>query len=177
MIFNPTAVEGVYLIEPEPYIDERGLFARVFDEEAFRELGLRTAYVQNSVSYNPVKGTLRGMHFQRGEHAEAKLIRCTRGAIYDVAIDLRPGSPTLHRWAAAELTAENHRQFYVPEGCAHGFLTLAPDSEVYYQISAAYCPEASAGVRWDDPAFGVKWPSAPVVMSPKDAAYEALRAL
>jgi dTDP-4-dehydrorhamnose 3,5-epimerase len=177
MIFTATDVEGAYVIDPEPFVDDRGLFARVFDEDTFRELGLSTRFPQCSVSYNPVKGTMRGMHFQRGEHAEAKLIRCTRGAIYDVAIDLRPGSPTLHRWAAAELTAENHRQFYVPEGCAHGFLTLEPDSEVYYQISAAYSPEASAGVRWDDPAFGVTWPFAPVVMSPKDAAYEALRAL
>src|SRR4051812_36173336 len=105
MIFTATDIEGVYLIDPEPFVDDRGLFARVFDEDAFRGVGLRTRFPQCSVSYNPIKGTMRGMHFQRGEHAEAKLIRCTRGAIYDVAIDLRPGSPTLHRWAAAELTA------------------------------------------------------------------------
>ena len=177
MIFTTTDVDGVYVVETEPYVDERGVFARVFDEDTFHEMGLSTRFPQCSVSYNPIRGTMRGMHFQRGEHAEAKLIRCTRGAIYDVAIDLRPESPTFHRWAAAELTAVNHRQLYVPEGCAHGFLTLETDTEVYYQISAPYVAEASAGVRWDDPAFGVKWPSAPVVMSPKDAAYEALRAV
>jgi dTDP-4-dehydrorhamnose 3,5-epimerase len=172
MIFTQTDVDGAYVIEPEPFVDERGLFARVYDADIFRNLGIDATALQCSVSFNPVKGTLRGMHFQRGEHAEGKLIRCTRGAIYDVAVDLRPGSPTLHRWAAAELTAENHRQLFVPEGCAHGFLTLASDSEVYYQISKPYVAESSAGVRWNDPAFGVCWPREPVVISPRDAAYE-----
>jgi len=177
MIFTPTDVDGVYAIEVEPYVDERGMFSRVFDEQAFCERGLETQWPQCSISFNPIKGTLRGMHFQRGKHAETKLIRCTRGAIYDVAIDLRPDSPTFHRWTAVELSAQNHRLFYIPEGCAHGFLSLEPDSEVYYQISAAYSAEASAGVRWDDPVFGVKWPFAPALMSPKDAAYEALTAV
>jgi dTDP-4-dehydrorhamnose 3,5-epimerase len=177
LIFQPTDLEGVYVIEVQPYVDERGMFARVFDEEAFCERGLKTQWPQCSVSFNPTKGTLRGMHFQRGEHAETKLIRCTQGAIYDVAIDLRPDSPTFHRWTAVELSAQSHRLFYIPEGCAHGFLSLQANSEVYYQISTPYCAEASAGVRWDDPAFGVRWPSQPVVMSPRDAAYEAVRAL
>jgi len=176
VIFSPTDVDGVYVIDVEPHVDERGVFSRVFDEDTFRELGLATQFPQCSVSFNPAKGTLRGMHFQRDEHAEAKLIRCTQGAIYDVAIDLRPCSPTFHRWTATELTAQNHRLFYIPEGCAHGFLSLEPNSEVFYQISAPYCADASAGVRWNDSAFGVKWPSEPVVISPRDAAYADVQA-
>ena len=177
MIFTPTGVEGAYAIDVEPYVDERGMFSRVFDEEAFCQRGLETQWPQCSVSFNPIKGTLRGMHFQRGEHAETKLIRCTQGAIYDVAIDLRPDSPTFHHWTAVELSAQNHRLFYIPAGCAHGFLSLQANSEVFYQISAPYCTEASDGVRWNDPAFGINWPSQPVVMSPRDAAYEAVTAL
>jgi dTDP-4-dehydrorhamnose 3,5-epimerase len=171
MIFTPTNVDGVYAIEVEPYVDERGMFSRVFDEQAFCERGLETQWPQCSISFNPIKGTLRGMHFQRGEYAEVKLIRCTQGAVYDVAIDLRPDSTSFRRWVAAELTAANHRQLYVPKGCAHGFLTLEPNSEVYYQIFQPYAPDASAGVRWNDPAFGVKWPAQPALISRRDAAY------
>jgi dTDP-4-dehydrorhamnose 3,5-epimerase len=171
MICTPTEVEGVYVIDTEPFVDERGMFARVFDDQVFRDLGLETTAMQFSVSYNPTKGTLRGMHYQDGEHAEVKVIRCTQGAVYDVAVDLRPESPSFRRWVAADLSAANYRQLYVPKGCAHGFLTLEPNSEVYYQIFHPYVPEASVGVRWNDPAFGVQWPAEPALMSPRDAAY------
>jgi dTDP-4-dehydrorhamnose 3,5-epimerase len=171
MICNPTDVEGVFVIEAEPCVDERGMFARVFDDVAFRDLGLEVSAMQFSVSFNPAKGTLRGMHCQSGDDAEVKLIRCTQGAVYDVAIDLRPESPSFRRWVAAELTAANHRQLYVPKGCAHGFLTLEPNTEVYYQIFQPYVPASSVGVRWNDPAFSVKWPSEPALMSPRDAGY------
>src|SRR4051812_25544030 len=145
MICTPTDVAGVYLIDTEPFVDERGMFARVFDDVVFQGLGLETTAMQFSVSFNPTKGTLRGMHFQSGEHAEIKVIRCTQGAIYDVAIDLRPESPSYRRWVAAELSAANHRQLYIPKGCAHGFLTLESTCEVYYQIFQPYVPDASVG--------------------------------
>jgi dTDP-4-dehydrorhamnose 3,5-epimerase len=171
MIFTPTELSGVFVIEPERRDDERGFFARTFCEEEFREHGIAMRVAQSSLSFNLAARTLRGMHYQVEPYAEAKLVRCTMGAIYDVVIDLRPSSPTLCRWVAAELTAENRRMLYIPEGCAHGFLTLTENSEVCYQISKSYHPEASAGVRWNDPAFGVAWPAEPSVISERDARY------
>lgn len=159
MRFVATEVEGVHLLELEPFADERGLFARVWAEEELAAHGLTAKLSQCSISRNTKAGTLRGMHFQRAPHAEAKLVRCTRGAIYDVALDLRPESPTFGRWFAAELTAENGAGLFIPEGCAHGFQTLVDHSEVLYLISAPYAPEAAGGVRWDDPAFGIEWPA------------------
>ncbi|MDB5098556.1 MAG: rfbC [Cyanobacteria bacterium RYN_339] len=171
MEFRATALAGVWEVHPTRHVDERGFFARTWDPVAFAAQGLETRVAECSVSYNQRRGTLRGLHFQRSPYAEAKLVRCTRGAIFDVAVDLRPASPTFRAWHAAELTADNHAMLYVPEGCAHGFLTLADDTEVAYQISVPYAPEAGAGVRWDDPAFGVRWPFAPVVVAARDAAY------
>lgn len=160
MVFLETALLGAYLIEPEPIRDERGFFARTYDADEFAERNLRTAFSQCSISYNRRAGTLRGMHFQEVPHQEAKLVRCTAGAIFDVIIDLRPESPMFTRWVGAELTAENRRALYVPEGFAHGFQTLLDQTEVFYQISVPYHPTSARGVRWDDPAFGIEWPPA-----------------
>lgn len=177
MIFEPTALPRVFVVEPEPHADERGFFARTYCADEFRANGLDPRIAQCSTSFNARAGTLRGLHYQRAPYGEVKLVRCTMGAIFDVVIDLRPASPTYCQWVGAELTAENGRALYVPEGCAHGFLTLLDSSEVYYQISQPYRPEAGAGVRWDDPAFGVKWPSAPTVIAERDASYPDFRPL
>jgi dTDP-4-dehydrorhamnose 3,5-epimerase len=158
MIFSPTRLEGAYVIDLEPREDERGFFARAWCEREFGEHGLNPRLVQCNLSFNFRKGTLRGMHFQRPPHAEAKLVRCTRGAIYDVVIDLRPNSPTFKEWVGVDLTADNRRMLYVPEGLAHGYQTLVDDTETFYQVSEFYTPDAEAGVRWDDPAFGIEWP-------------------
>jgi dTDP-4-dehydrorhamnose 3,5-epimerase len=172
MIFTPTELEGAYLIDLEPREDERGFFARAWAEEEFAEHGLSTDVVQANIAFNRRTGTLRGMHFQRDPHAEVKVVRCTRGALYDVIVDLRPGSPTHTRWIGVELTADNRRALYVPEGFAHGYQTLADDTEAYYQVSAAYASHAEGGVRWNDPAFGIEWPAPePPVMSDKDRAW------
>jgi len=156
--FLATDVDGCFVVEPEPHVDERGFFARTFSADEFARLGLNPAVVECSVSFNERRGTLRGLHLQTPPHAEAKLVRCTRGRMFDVAVDLRPGSPSYLRWTAAELSADNRRGLYVPEGCAHGFLTLADATEVSYQISAGYSADAGEGYRWDDPAFGIAWP-------------------
>ncbi len=156
------------MIEPEPAIDERGYFARVFCRNRFREQGLESEFIQNSISQNSRRGTLRGMHYQVESAAEIKLVQCLRGALYDVIIDLRPQSATYCNWYAVELSAENGRLLYVPEGFAHGFQTLKDDTLVYYMISQAYAPEYTRGVRWDDPAFMVEWPLANPIMSEKD---------
>ena len=160
MRFTETDIAGAYLVELEPFSDERGTFARIWCEDELRARGLTAHLSQCSISRNRRAGTLRGMHFQRPPHEEAKLVRCTRGAIYDVALDLRPSSPTERRWVAAELTAENGSALFIPEGCAHGFQTLVDDSDVLYLISRPYVPDAAGGVRWDDPAFGIEWPHA-----------------
>jgi dTDP-4-dehydrorhamnose 3,5-epimerase len=159
------------LIELELHQDERGSFARTYCEDEFGQHGLISRFVQSSMSFNPRSGTLRGMHFQVEPGAEAKLVRCTRGSIYDVVIDLRPSSQSYCRWIAAELTGENRRSVYVPEGCAHGFLTLADETEVSYEISARFDPALARGVRWNDPAFGVIWPRLPSVIAERDAHY------
>ena len=153
-----TPLAGVWEVEPEPIGDERGWFARTFDAKAFAAAGLSSAVVQCNVSYNARRDTLRGMHYQADPHSEPKLIRCVRGAIFDVAVDLRPGSATFRRWHAAELSAENHRALYIAPGLAHGFQTLTADCEVEYQMGSAYVADAGRGVRWDDPAFAIEWP-------------------
>ena len=158
MRFIETRLEGAYIIEPEPIEDERGFFARTFCVREFEAHGLNPCVAQCNISFNKKKGALRGMHYQTEPHAEVKLVRCNRGAIYDVIIDLRPGSPTYKEWVSVELTADNRRMFYVPEGFAHGFQTLTDNSEVFYQMSEFYHPESARGVRWNDPAFGIKWP-------------------
>jgi dTDP-4-dehydrorhamnose 3,5-epimerase len=171
VIVRPTAVDGVVLIEPERIEDERGFFARTFCAAEFAALGLDARIAQCSVSFNPRRGTLRGLHFQPAPHAEAKLVRCTAGAVLDVAVDLRPQSPTFRRHVALELNARTHLALYVPEGVAHGFQTLTDDTEVLYQISTPYRPEAAAGVRWDDPAFAIAWPLPVTVISSRDRTY------
>ena len=173
MTFEPTAVAGAVVVVPEPVEDERGLFARTVDRDAFAAHGLPTDWVQCSTSYSRNAGTLRGMHLQVRPHEEAKLVRCVRGAVYDVAVDLRPESASFRAWAGVELTAENRRALHVPRGCAHGFLTLTDGSEVLYMMDAPYVPEAARGVRWDDPAFGIDWPAAvaPRLIAERDATY------
>ena len=171
MRFVETKVAGAFLIEPEPIADERGFFARVFCREEFTANGLNPDLAQGNVSWNHAKGTLRGMHYQAAPHQEAKLVRCTRGAIWDVALDLRPGSPTYLAWDGYELSDANRSMLYVPEGCAHGFLTLTDGAEVTYQMSAPYAPAAARGVRWDDSAFGIDWPGEVVVINQRDASY------
>ena len=171
MRFTPTEIAGVVRVEAQPHSDERGLFARMHCPEAFAAAGIPFEPVQTSLSRNPHIHTLRGMHYQLAPYGETKLVRVTRGRAFDVAVDLRPASPTYRRWTAAELSAENLVALFIPEGVAHGFLTLEPDTDVLYQIAPAYRPGHAAGVRWDDPAFGIAWPAAPALMSPADAAY------
>jgi dTDP-4-dehydrorhamnose 3,5-epimerase len=171
MRFLATDVVGVMIIEAEPYRDDRGGFARLHCPEAFAAAGIPFEPVQTSLSTNPARGTLRGLHFQKAPHAETKLVRAVRGRIFDVAVDLRPDSPTHRQWVGTELSATNQRALFIPEGVAHGFLTLEPDSDVLYQIAPAYTPGHGAGVRWNDPAFGVVWPASSALMSSADAAY------
>lgn len=160
MIFTETKVAGAFIIDLETRSDERGFFARAFCRREFEARGLNPEVAQCNLSLSASAGTLRGMHFQLPPHEEAKLVRCTQGALYDVALDLRPESPSYLQWVGVELTAENRRMLYVPEGCAHGFQTLLTDTEAFYQVSAAYAPEAERGFRWDDKAFGIVWPDA-----------------
>jgi dTDP-4-dehydrorhamnose 3,5-epimerase len=160
MKFVPLALDGAFLVELEPYRDDRGFFARTWCRDEMRAHGLNPALSQCSTSRNRRAGTLRGLHFQRPPHEEAKLVRCTRGAIFDVIVDLRKESPTHAAWFGAELTEEQGNAMYVPEGFAHGFQTLRDDTEVLYMISTPYAPDAAAGVRWDDAAFGIEWPEA-----------------
>ncbi|HXF97252.1 MAG TPA: dTDP-4-dehydrorhamnose 3,5-epimerase [Gaiellaceae bacterium] len=171
MIFRETLLPGAWIVEAEPVEDERGFFARIWDAREFEERGLNGRLVQCSISFNRREGTLRGLHYQAPPHEEAKLVRCTRGAIFDVAVDLRRDSPTFGRWVGVELTEENRRALYIPEGCAHGFLTLVDGCEILYQISEFYAPEAARGVRWDDPAFGVRWPAEVRVINERDRTY------
>jgi dTDP-4-dehydrorhamnose 3,5-epimerase len=171
MIFKETRLKGAYIIEIEPLEDERGFFARTWCQREFQAHGLNPRLVQCSISFNKKKGTLRGMHYQVAPYEEAKLVSCVRGAIYDVIIDLRPNSPTCSQWLAVELSSENNNMIYVPKGFAHGFQTLEDDTEVFYQISEFYHPEASRGVRWNDPAFRIVWPNDIIVISDKDRGY------
>ena len=162
---------GAYVVEPERKSDERGFFARTFCRSEFEQKGLVSEFVQCSVSFNRRAGTLRGMHYQARPYPETKLVRCTRGRMLDVIVDLRRTSGTFREWCAVEAGAENRCAVYVPQGFAHGFLTLEDDTEVFYQISAFYHPESARGVRWDDPAFAIEWPFAPRSMSERDAGY------
>lgn len=171
MIFTETKLKGSYVIEPEMQEDERGFFARTFCQEEFRARRLNPRVVPCSVSFNKKEGTLRGMHFQVAPYAEAKWVRCARGAIYNVIIDLRVDSPTFKQWVALELTADNRRMLYVAEGFVHGFQTLEDNTEVFYQTSEFYHPECARGVRWNDPTFGIQWPLETRTISPRDQGY------
>lgn len=172
MIFKETGLKGAYLIEQERVEDDRGFFARTYCSREFTAHGLNPIFVQCNTSFNAKKGVLRGMHYQAAPYEEVKLVRCTRGAIYDVIIDLRAGSDTFRQWVSAELTSENGRMIYIPEGFAHGFLTLADNTEVFYQMSEFYEPGYAKGFRWDDPAFAIHWPAEVRVISGKDRGYE-----
>lgn len=175
MLFTETKLRGAFLIEPERFGDERGFFARSWSEREFAEQGLAPRMVECNISFNRNRNTLRGMHYQTGEHAQAKLVRCTRGAIFDVAIDLRPESETFRQWVGVELAAESCRMLYVPEGFAHGFQTLCDETEVFYQVSAPYAPHAAGGVRWDDPVFGISWPEAGHrIINERDRSYPSI---
>jgi dTDP-4-dehydrorhamnose 3,5-epimerase len=171
MIFSPTPLGGAYLIDLERREDERGFFARTWCQREFEEMGLSAQLVQCSISYNARRGTLRGMHWQAAPHQESKLVRCSRGSIWDAIIDLRPDSPTYAEHFGVELTAESGRALYIPEGMAHGFVTLVDDCEVSYQMSNFHEPAAARGVRWNDPAFAIAWPIADPRLHPRDAAY------
>lgn len=174
MRFVETPLSGVIAIEPERLSDERGWFARTFDRDQFRARGMNPDVIQTNASFNAREGTLRGMHYQADPHGETKVVRCVRGAIFDVAVDLRPGSPTHARWHGVELSEDNGVALYIPAGFAHGFQTLRADSEVHYLMGTEYVPDAARGVRWDDPAFGIEWPAPPPggrVISERDASY------
>ncbi len=171
MIFTPTKLQGAYILEVKKIEDERGFFGRSWCKQELEAHGLNANVVQANVSYNKVKGTLRGMHFQKAPHQETKLVRCTRGAICDVIIDLRPDSPTYKQWIGVELTESNYRMLFVPEDFAHGFITLEDNTEVTYQVTQYYTPGAEGGIRWNDPAFNITWPIEPVVVSGKDQAH------
>ncbi len=171
MIFIETRLKGAFIIEPELMEDERGFFARTWCREEFEAHGISARLVQCNISFNRKKGILRGMHYQVAPHEEAKLVRCTMGAIYDCIIDLRIDSPTFKQWEAVELTAGNRRMLYIPEGFAHGFQTLEDDTEVFYQMSEFHHPECARGIRWDDPAFGITWPEGEPVVSERDQQY------
>ena len=174
MKFIGTRLAGAFIVEVEPHEDARGFFARTFCAREFGELGLARDFVQCSVSLSRTRGTLRGLHYQRPPACEAKLVRCAAGALFDVIVDLREGSPTFRQHLGLELTAKNRRALYVPEMFAHGFQTLEPDTEVFYQISEYYTPEASTGLRYNDPRLGIKWPLPVAAVSEKDANWPLL---
>jgi len=174
-VFVPTNLAGAFVVEPERIVDERGWFARMYCQREFQEHGIDFVPIQASVSYNTRRGTIRGMHYQDEPFAETKLVRCTRGSLYDVIVDLRPEQPTFRRWFGVELNAENHLALLVPPGVAHGLQTLEDDTEVTYQITPAYSPAHARGVRWDDPAFQIEWPFQVVVISARDSAYAAFQ--
>lgn len=173
MIFHPLRLTGAYRIEPQLVVDERGAFARRFCADTFRAHGLESDLVQRSFSCNARAGTLRGMHFQARPHLEAKLVRCTCGAIFDVMVDLREGSTSYGQWHGEELSAANRRMFYIPKGFAHGFQTLVDDTEVDYEITPAYVPESGRGFRFDDPLLNIAWPLGTIIMSDRDKALPA----
>jgi dTDP-4-dehydrorhamnose 3,5-epimerase len=171
MRFAQTRLPGVVVVDAEPHADRRGSFARLQCPDEFASAGVAFAPVQTSLSRNPEVGTLRGLHYQPDPFGERKLVRAIRGRIYDVAVDLRPESPTFRQWVAEELSADNARALFIPEGVAHGFLTLEPDTDVLYQISPKFEPGHEAGARWDDPAFAIRWPASPRLISERDATY------
>lgn len=182
MIFTPTPIPGAMLIELKPQADERGFFARSLCVEEFARYGLDGRIAQQSISWNPRRGTLRGLHYQAAPYAEDKLVRVTRGSIYDVIVDLRPQSPTYGHWHSVELSAHNRRQLYIPKGLAHGFQTLEDESEVLYQMTTPFHPDAPRGIRWDDPTLAITWPFPEMArqdghISPKDRAWPAFQGL
>jgi dTDP-4-dehydrorhamnose 3,5-epimerase len=171
MIFHETKLPGAFEIHLEPIADERGFFARTWCQKEFEAQGLNPRLAQCNLSFNARKGTLRGIHYQAEPYPETKIVRCTRGAIYDVVVDLRPDSPAFKKWIAVVLTASNRHMVYVPEGCGHGFLTLEDETEIFYQMSEFYNAESARGVRWDDPAFQIAWPEKVEVISERDRTY------
>lgn len=171
MIFTETKLPDAFIIDVERFEDVRGFFALTWSEREFAAHGLNPRLVECNISFNRKKGTLRGMHFQRMPHAQAKLVRCTMGAIYDVIIDLRTESQTFKQWLTVELTADNRRMLYVPEGFAHGFQTLCDNTEVFYQMSGVFAPEYAGGVRWNDPVFDIEWPVEEKIVIPRDNSY------
>jgi dTDP-4-dehydrorhamnose 3,5-epimerase len=171
VIFTPTDIDGAFIIDIDRLEDDRGFFARSYCRREFEERGLNPDLVQCNISFNKAEGTLRGLHSQAKPHQEAKVMRCTRGALFDVILDLRPDSPTWLKHVAVELTPENHKMLYAPEGVFHGFLTLAENTEIFYQMSEFYVPGVDLGVRWNDPAFGISWPAEPAVISDRDSSY------
>jgi dTDP-4-dehydrorhamnose 3,5-epimerase len=175
MKFVETKLAGAYRIELEPHRDDRGFFSRSWCEDEAAKHGLEARMVQSNVSLNVKKGTLRGLHFQLSPHEEIKLVRCTRGRIWDVMVDLRPESPTYQQWYGAELTEENHSMLYVPRRFAHGFITLTDGAEVFYQVSARYSRECASGALWNDPAFAIEWPLEPSVISAADSGWKPLQ--
>jgi dTDP-4-dehydrorhamnose 3,5-epimerase len=175
VIFRETELAGAFIIEPERHADPRGSFARAWCAREFEGHGLVTRHAQSSMSMNTRRGTLRGMHYAVAPHPEIKIVRCVRGAIYDVLLDLRTDSPTYSKWCARTLTADNGLALYVPEMVAHGFQTLEDASDVLYQMSEFHAPECARGVRWDDPAFGIQWPEGPRTLSERDATYPDFR--
>jgi dTDP-4-dehydrorhamnose 3,5-epimerase len=175
MIIAEARIAGAWLIDIEPARDARGFFARTWCRRELSAQGLEVGIVQESISHNLRRGTVRGLHFQRPPHEETKIVRCTRGAIFDVIVDLRPSSPTYRQWQSVELTAENRRALYIPRGCGHGFQTLLDDTEVFYQISSFFAPEAAAGYRYDDQAFAIAWPMPVTVISERDLGWPGFR--
>ena len=177
MIFNETELKGVYLIEPSFFEDERGFLAPSFSQQKFEERGLTSCFVENNISFNYRRGTLRGLHYQATPYSQAKLVRCTRGAIFDVAVDLRSDSATFGKWVGFELTADNRLMMYLPGDMAHGFQTLEDNAEVFYQVSEVYRPEANRGWRWNDSAFGIAWPLPDeCIINQRDATYPSFPA-
>ncbi len=175
MIFTETPLKDAYVIELEPIEDERGFFARSWCVREFEEHGLNPNLVQCNVSFNKKKGTLRGMHYQAPPHEEAKMLRCTKGSLYDVIVDLRKDSPTFKQWFSVDLTAENRKQLYIPEGFAHGFQTLEDGTEIFYQMTEFYHPKSAKGIRWNDPAFQIEWPLSDCIISENDSKYPDFR--
>ena len=175
MIFNKTEFNGVFIIEIEKQIDERGFFARTWDKKKFEEYNLNSKLVQCNVSFNKKKGVLRGMHYQIAPYEEAKLIRCTKGKIFDVIIDLRPKSNTFRQWFGVEISDENYKMLYVPEGFAHGFQTLEDNTEIFYQMSEMYMPDYVRGIRYNDSIFDINWPITPAIISEKDRIYPSFK--
>ena len=171
MVFHDTALAGAHVIEPGYVRDDRGFFAPLWSRSDFEARGLVSRFDHCSIAFNRLEGTLRGMHYQVAPFAETKLVRCTRGALHDVVVDLRPDSPSFKRWIAVELTAENRRTLYIPAGCAHGYQTLTRDTEVHYMIDAPYSPAHGRGVRWNDPAFGITWPEGERTKNERDASF------
>lgn len=177
MKFTPTPIDGAYLIDIEPFQDTRGFFSRVYCNDQFSALNLETVWLQCSISFNRRQGTLRGLHYQIAPHEETKQVRCTRGAIFDVIVDLRPQSSTFGHHFSVTLTEDNRRTLYIPAGLAHGFQTLVDDTEVYYQISARYVPEAARGICWNDPALGIEWPITAPIMNDRDKTFPNFNAI